>query len=224
VIEFMLWLVGGTINEKRPINVTASREFVPCQRAKHNDPCVLGIEAGQRRPQLRTLGMRSISASANVAPVGAETAFQERKPRLRFLHMELFHHAPFLRPAATCSSVFIRGHLLIRNSPSSPAGSFGRRAVQAHRGQPVGPAPVRAQARGSLRRRARDPQHYQPSNVADLVHCQEFETAKPHGVFTLATHHIRQAEAIKAGIKRLIAARDHALGRPAPAAIPRGMD
>ena len=78
--------------------------------------------------------------------------------------------------------------------------------------------------------------HSQPSNVADVVHClniwlgqendhiQELETAKPHGVFTLATHHIRQAEAIKAGIKRLIAARDDALGRPAPAAIPRQMD
>ncbi|MDP2995866.1 MAG: hypothetical protein Q8N47_00170 [Bryobacterales bacterium] len=66
--------------------------------------------------------------------------------------------------------------------------------------------------------------HYQPSNVADLVHCQEFETAKPHGVFTLATHHMRQADAIKAGIKRLIAACDHALGRPAPAAIPPEMD
>jgi len=49
-------------------------------------------------------------------------------------------------------------------------------------------------------------------------------SAKPHGVFTLATHPTRQAEAIKAGIKRLIAARDHALGRPAPAAIPRQMD
>jgi len=79
--------------------------------------------------------------------------------------------------------------------------------------------------------------HYQPSNVADLVHClniwlgqenhrirQEFETAKPHGVFRAATHHMRQAEAIKAGIKRLIAACDRALGRPAPAAIPREMD
>ena len=79
--------------------------------------------------------------------------------------------------------------------------------------------------------------HYQPSNVADLVHClniwlgqendrirQEFETAKPHGVFTVATRHMRQAEAIKAGIKRLIAARDDALGRPAPPAIPREMD
>ena len=79
--------------------------------------------------------------------------------------------------------------------------------------------------------------HYQPSNVVDLVHClniwlgqengdirQEFEMAKPHGVFTVATHHMRQAEAIKAGIKRLIAACDHALGRPAPAAIPREMD
>jgi hypothetical protein len=35
---------------------------------------------------------------------------------------------------------------------------------------------------------------------------------------------MRQAEAIKAGIKRLIAACDHALGRPAPAAIPREKD
>jgi hypothetical protein len=33
-----------------------------------------------------------------------------------------------------------------------------------------------------------------------------------------------EAEAIKAGIKRPIAARDHAPGRPAPAAIPRQMD
>jgi hypothetical protein len=79
--------------------------------------------------------------------------------------------------------------------------------------------------------------HYPPSNVADLVRClniwlgqendrirQEFETAKPHGVFTAATHPMRQAEAIKAEIKRLIAACDHALGRPAPAAIPREMD
>ncbi len=79
--------------------------------------------------------------------------------------------------------------------------------------------------------------HYQPSDVADLAHSlniwlgqanrrirQEFETAKPHGVFTVATHHMRQAEAIKAGIKRLIAARNHASGRPAPAAIPREMD
>jgi len=78
--------------------------------------------------------------------------------------------------------------------------------------------------------------HSQPSNVADVVHClniwlgqendhiQELETAKPRGVFTVATHHMRQAEAIKAGIKRLIAACDHALGRPAPAAIPRQMD
>ena len=68
------------------------------------------------------------------------------------------------------------------------------------------------------------PKHYQPSNVADLAHCLNIGTAKPHGVFTVATHHMRQAEAIKTGIKRLIAACDHALGRPAPAAIPREMD
>jgi len=49
-------------------------------------------------------------------------------------------------------------------------------------------------------------------------------SAKPHGVFTLATHPMRQAEAIKGGIKRLIAPRDRALGRPAPAAIPRETD
>ena len=68
--------------------------------------------------------------------------------------------------------------------------------------------------------------HDEPSNVADSLHClniwlgqqndrirQEFETAKPHGVFTLATHHMRQAEA-----------RDDAPGRPVPAAIPREMD
>ena len=66
--------------------------------------------------------------------------------------------------------------------------------------------------------------HYQPSNVADPVHRLNIGTAKPHGVFTLATHPMRHAEAIKAGIKRLIAPCDHALGRLAPAAIPREMD
>lgn len=78
---------------------------------------------------------------------------------------------------------------------------------------------------------------YQPSSVADLVHClniwlgqesdrirQEFETAKPHGDFTAATHHMRQAEAIKAEIERLIETCDEALGRIAQAPTPHETD
>jgi len=68
------------------------------------------------------------------------------------------------------------------------------------------------------------PNHYPPSNVADVVHRLNIEAAKPHGVFTFATHPTRQAEAIKAEIKRPITPCDHAPGRPAPAAIPREMD
>jgi diadenosine tetraphosphatase ApaH/serine/threonine PP2A family protein phosphatase len=78
---------------------------------------------------------------------------------------------------------------------------------------------------------------YQPSNVADLVHClniwlgqenermrQDFETAKPHGDFTVATHHMHQAEAIKAEIERLIEVCEEALGEVAPVTVPSELD
>ncbi|MBM3744581.1 MAG: hypothetical protein FJW34_02145 [Acidobacteria bacterium] len=74
---------------------------------------------------------------------------------------------------------------------------------------------------------------YQPSSVADLVHClniwlgqvndrmrQEFEAVRPHGDFTAASHHRRQAEAIKAEIERLIEVCGEALGEIAPVAPP----
>jgi hypothetical protein len=50
--------------------------------------------------------------------------------------------------------------------------------------------------------------HYQPSNVADLEHCLNIWLGQQND----RIHHMRQAEAIKAGIKPLIAARDHASG------------
>lgn len=54
--------------------------------------------------------------------------------------------------------------------------------------------------------------------------CQQFETDEPHGDFTAASHHMRQAEAIKAWIEYLIEVAGEAWGEIATPADPRGME
>lgn len=58
---------------------------------------------------------------------------------------------------------------------------------------------------------------YQPSNVADLVHCLNIWLLQEDD-------RMRQAEAIKTEIERLIEACEEALGEVAPVAVPSELD
>ena len=85
--------ICGTVDQKGPIDVTAGREFVTCQRAENDDAGVLRIDAPERVAELVALLLSTVARCGKVAPIRSESLLQLRQVRWRHFHRGCYHHA-----------------------------------------------------------------------------------------------------------------------------------